>query len=81
MTAEIRVAYATSRHGYRARAFVLDRGVKHSFAVGLGDTADEAIDDAVRYVREMHERDGVPAPERVNRLGRMSGAIVDGNAF
>ena len=79
--AEIQVAYAISKHGYRAKAYVLDRGVKHSFATGLGDSANEAMGEAVKYIEQMHERDGVTAPTAIHFNGRLSGIVVDNFVF
>lgn len=79
--AEIQVAYAVSKHGYRAKAYVLDAGIKHSFATGLGDSANEAMGEAVRYVEQMFERDGLVAPTAIHFNGRLSGIIVDAFAF
>lgn len=79
--AEIQIAYAVSKHGYRAKAYVLDDGIKHSFATGLGDSASEAMREAVRYVEQMHEREGLKAPTEIHFNGRLSGAIVDAAAF
>ncbi len=84
MAAEIHVAYSISRRGgtsYCARAYVFDRGTKHSFATGIGDSADDAKGDAIRYVNEMHERDGVTAPVAVVEHGRLPAIIVDAFAF
>lgn len=84
MSATIHIAYAISRRNgtsYRAKAYVWDRGVKHSFATGLGDSANEAMADAVRYIEEMHQRDGIPAPKTITWHGLRSGLVVDAMAF
>ena len=84
MNAVIHTAYAVSKRGgvsYRARAFVIDRGVKHTFTIGIGDTANEAMADAVRYVEEIHRRDGVTVPASIRYHGRLPGAIVDASLF
>lgn len=78
---EIQIAYAFSKHGYRAKAYVLDRGAKHSYATGLGDTPGEAVNEAIRYIEQMHERDGLIAPTDINAKGKMAGIIVDAFAF
>jgi hypothetical protein len=83
-SATIHTAYAMSRRNgttYRARAYVADRGTKHSFTIGIGDTPEEATADAVRYVKAMHERDGVPAPTKIVEHGKLAGAFVDASAF
>lgn len=80
----IHTAYAVSRRNgtsYRARAFVIDGPIKHSFSVGIGDSAYEALSDALRHIEVMYERDGLKAPSTIVYHGRLSGAIVDANAF
>ena len=83
--AQIRTAYAVSNKGgmktYRARAFVEDKGVKHTFIVALGDTPEEATQDALRYIRQRHEADNVPAPAVVKELGKMRSEFVDAYLF
>lgn len=82
--AEIHVAYAISRKNgtsYRARAYVMDKGVKHSQAIGIGDTANEAMGDAVRHIEKMHERDGLKAPTSIKFHGAMPGTLVDAMVF
>lgn len=75
-------AYSARNHCYRARAFVREAtGVKHSYAVAIGDTPEEAIDDCVRYIKSMHVRDGVEAPTEIENLGKLRGALVDAYLF
>lgn len=85
MPATIRTAYAVSHRGgmttYRARAFVEDKGVKHTFIVALGDTPDEATRDACKYVRDRHLADGITPPETIVHVGKMAGALVDAYLF
>lgn len=86
--AQIHVAHAIGHKGgthYRARAYVLDtRGgfpVKHSFAISIDDSADEAERAAVAYVRDMFRRDGLQPPESVVSHGRLAGPLVDSFLF
>lgn len=84
MTATIKTAYAYNGRNrcYRARAYVLaPGGVKHSFAVAIGDTPNEALDDCIRYIKSMHVRDGVDAPAEVENVGKLRGALVDAYLF
>lgn len=84
MNAVIHTAYAIERRNgisYRARAYVLDRGAKHTFTVGIGDSANEAMADAIRYVQEIHKREGIAVPQAITYHGRKSGLIVDAMAF
>lgn len=80
----IHVAYAISRRrgtSYLAKAYVMDRGVRHTYTTGIGDTADEAVNDAIRYIREIYWRDSRPAPLTVKQHGRMAMEIVYAVAF
>lgn len=78
---EIRIGHTVSyRNGsktFRARAYVNDRDVKHICMVALGDTVEEAETDALRYVREAYARDGLKAPDKINNVGRVRGALLD----
>lgn len=81
----IRTAYAVSNKGglktYRSRAFVDDKGVKHTFIVALGDTPEEATRDAVKYIRDRYARDGLTAPEKVVEVGKLRSEFVDAYLF
>lgn len=78
----IHVAYAISKHGYRARAYVLSSGVKHTFTTGLGDSANEAMAEAIKYIEQRYQQDELlAAPSAIHYHGRMSGAIIDASAF
>jgi hypothetical protein len=79
----IHTAYSYHRRTktYTARAFAMDRGVKHSAMTGIGDTASEATSDAVRYVKELFERDGLQPPTDVIEHGKLSDVFVMNNMF
>lgn len=85
----IRMAYTYERKTktYRARAYAgLHIGdhpdpLKTTMTVGLGDTRQEAEDDAVRYIREQFKRDGAACPEEVQSVGRKPAVICDGLLF
>lgn len=82
--AVIRTAYTISHKGgltYRARAYVEDNGVKHTFIVALGDTEDEATQAAIKYVEDRHRADNVPVPQTVHRAGKIRGALLDAYLF
>jgi len=78
MTARIRTAYSISRKcglSYLARAFVKHGDTGDTFKLAIGDTAEEAVNEAVAYVIEQHHRDGLTAPEEVIHVGRVSEII------
>lgn len=80
----IHVAHAIGRKGgthYRARAFAERDGIRHSFTISIDDTAEDAESNAIRYVREMHVRDGMNPPREVVSHGRVAGAILDNLLF
>ena len=79
----IHTAYSYQRRTktYTARAFAKDRGVKHSAMTGIGDTADEAMSDAIRYVKELFQRDGLEPPSEVVKHGRLADIFVMNNRF
>lgn len=84
MKDKIHTAWALTRGSYRVRAFVqTSNGIKHSFAMGIGDTVEEAETDAIRAIKDMHDRDGVShkTPSDVVRHGRLRGALVDASLF
>lgn len=82
-TLTIRTAYAFNGRdrSYRARAYATDGSVKHSYAVALGDTSDDAIEDCLRYVRSMFVRDGIEPPLSVEHVGKVRGAFLDAWLF
>lgn len=85
--ATIHVAYSTSsRHGhtsYWAKAAVTDEGFKgyNTVRSGIGDTAEEAIHNAVSYVVESYQRDGIEPPQTVVRYGRVPRVDIQNVTF
>lgn len=85
--ATIHVAYSVSRrHGhtsYWAKAAVTDEGFKgyNTVRSGIGDTAEEAIRDAVSYVIESYQRDGIAPPQTVVRYGRVPRVDIQNVTF
>jgi len=81
----IHVAHAMGRKNgvhYRARAYaVTPFGAKCSFTIVIDDSPTEAEREAIRHVKDMYRRDGLPVPYRVISHGRMSGALVDNFKF
>ena len=81
----IRIGHTISRRGglktYRARAYVDDAGAKHTRIVALGDTVEEAETAAIKYVRDAHARDGVPAPKTILNAGYVRAAFLDAWLF
>jgi hypothetical protein len=77
----IHVAYVVQLRGgrqYRARAYVGEhRKPCHSLATAIEDTADLAVDQAIKYIIDMHRRDGVPPPTEVVRHGKTNAAMLD----
>jgi hypothetical protein len=77
MPATIHIAYSVSRtHGhtsYWAKAAVTDEGFKGYNVVrtGIGDTALEAIDEALGYVIDSYQRDGLEPPANTIIYGRV----------
>jgi hypothetical protein len=85
VAAEIRTAFASSYKGglrtFRARAYVADAGTKHTFIVALGDTPEEAVRDAIKYIHDRHIRDDVPTPQKIVNVGKLRGSFVDAWLF
>lgn len=82
----IHTAYSHGKHGYRAVAYVAEaiggKIVKHTHRLGLGDSAREAISDAVAYIQDTYARDGLTyAPNGSTAHGRIAGALLDAHAF
>jgi len=75
--ATIHVAYsASTKHGstsYWAKAVVTDDGFKgyNTVRTGLGDSAVEAVDEAIGYVIESYRRDCIDPPETTILYGRV----------
>lgn len=82
----IYVAYAYDRRNrsYRARAYVGEPRVPlHSRVVAMGDTRDEAENEAVEHIRKIYAADGLAdrSPSRVERVGRVAASLLDAYAF
>ena len=75
--ATIHVAYSVSRsHGrtsYWAKAAVTDEGFKgyNTVRTGIGDTALEAVDEAISYVIAAYRLDGLEPPSTTVLHGRV----------
>lgn len=86
-TATIHVAYsASTRHGhtsYWAKAAVTDEGFAGHNTVrsGIGDSAIEAVDNAISYVMESYQRDGVEPPASTILYGRVPRADIQNATF
>lgn len=80
MTAIIRMAHTVSRkHGvttYRAGAYVLDGKFKHSRALALGDTKEEAERGAIKRVHDAYNNTSERAPATINNVGKVSDAFL-----
>jgi len=75
-------AYSSKFKEYRARAYVgLPLQPWHSITVALGDTAAEAVEGAIEYIRQIHARDNIPMPKHVIYRGRLAAIVVDNLAF
>ena len=85
--ATIHVAYsASTKHGatsYSAKAAVTDEGFKshHTVCSGIGDSALEAVDDAINYVMKMYKRDDLPPPENTIMYGRVPRIDIQNVSF
>ena len=85
--ATIHVAYSVSRrHGhssYWAKAAVTDEGFKgyNTVRTGVGDTAIEAVDDAMAYVVEAYRRDGLEPPQTTILYGRVPRVDIENVTF
>lgn len=86
--ATIHVAYSVSRRrngdtSYWAKAAVTDEGFAgyNTVRSGIGDTAAEAIDNAVSYVFETYQRDGIEPPQSTIIYGRVSRADIQNCTF
>ena len=80
--ATIHIAYSVSQqHGnrsYWAKAAVTDEGFSgyNTVRTGIGDTAVEAIDEAISYVMETYQRDGIQPPQNTIIYGRVPRADI-----
>ena len=85
--ATIHVAYsASTRHGhtsYWAKAAVTDEGFAgyNTVRTGIGDTAIDAVDQAVAYVIDSYNRDSIKPPENTILYGRVPRADIASVTF
>lgn len=85
--ATIHVAYSVRRqHGqtsYWAKAAVTDEGFSgyNTVRTGIGDTAVEAIDEAIGYVMETYRRYGIEPPQNTIIYGRVPRADIQNVTF
>lgn len=85
--ATIHVAYsASTRHGstsYWAKAAVTDEGFAgyNTVRTGIGDTAAEAVDQAIAYVIDTYRRDGIEPPQSTILYGRVPRVDIEAVTF
>lgn len=85
--ATIHVAYSVStRNGYTsywAKAAVTDEGFAGYNVVrtGIGDSAIEAVDEAIGYVVQAYLKDGLQPPESTILYGRVPRADIENVTF
>ena len=83
--ATIHVAYSVSRrHGgtsYWAKAAVTQGGSVSYHTTGIGDTAAEAVDDALGYIFGIHRREGTPPPKTTILYGRVPRVDIETVSF
>lgn len=86
--ATIHVAYSASRTrygstSYWAKAAVTDEGFAgyNTVRSGIGDTAAEAVDNAIGYVMESYDRDGIERPANTILYGRVPRADIQNCTF
>ena len=85
--ATIHVAYSASRRNgwtsYWAKAAVTDEGFAgyNTVRSGIGDSAAEAIDNAIGYVMETYDRDGIERPQNTILYGRVPRADIQNCTF
>lgn len=76
----LHTGYSLSRHGYRAVAFLLcEDGLPTVRCTGLGDTANDAIQEAENYVFDTYRREDLPKPEVHKTIahGRLRADFID----
>lgn len=85
--ATMHVAYSVStRNGhtsYWAKAAVTDEGFKgyNTVRTGIGDTAIEAVDEAIGYIVKAYRGDGLDPPETTILYGRVPRADIENVSF
>lgn len=85
--ATIHVAYSFSnRNGWKsywAKAAVTDEGFKgyNTVRTAVGDSAIEAVDEAIGYIIEAYRRDGLEPPTNTIIYGRVPRAAIESVSF
>ena len=85
--ATIHVAYSVStRNGYTsywAKAAVTDEGFKgcNTVRTGIGDSALDAVDEAIGYIVQAYRSDGIEPPETTILYGRVPRADIENVTF
>jgi len=85
--ATIHVAYSfSSRNGWKsywAKAAVTDEGSPgyNTVRTAVGDSAIEAVDEAIGYVIEAYRRDGLEPPATTVIYGRVPRADIENVSF
>lgn len=87
MTDTIHTAYSVHTRGgqttYRAVAIVQREGdtFRHTRRVGIGNTAQEAQDDAVAHVVNTYRNECLTVPQSIIHHGKRKALIIDTNQF
>ena len=87
MTETIHTAYSVHTRGgqtvYRAAAIVQRDGdtFRHTRRIGIGDTAQEAQDDAIAHVMSTYRNEEMIAPHAITHHGKRKAIIIDANQF
>lgn len=86
--ATIHAAYSVSRRrdgdtSYWAKAAVTDKGFAgyNTVRSGIGDSAAEALDNAIGYVIETYRNDGLEPPQNTILYGRVPRADIQNCTF
>lgn len=79
---KIKTAYFFSKGTYVAKAFVqFADGGTNDRRTALGDTADQAISEAVGYIQSDYRRDGLTPPETIEHAGRTKRVFAEAWMF
>ncbi len=87
MTETVHTAYSVHRRNgwtvYRAVAIVQRDGAtfRHTRRVGIGDSAQEAQDDAVAHVMTTYRDEDMIAPHAIVHHGKRKALLIDTNQF
>lgn len=87
-SATIHAAYSVSRTrsgytSYWAKAAVTDEGFDgyNTVRTGIGDSAAEALDEAIGYVMKAYDTDGLERPQNTILYGRVPRADIENCTF